>query len=660
MNYNENSGSCHPNPCKSSPQEACQICFGFEPGHDGPQGPQGPKGPAGEGIVQPYDPSKAPSYKKGMLIWYGGLMWEVNTDNPQGIPGNSPDYTMIDRSPVLGATGPTGPQGEPEPAISQPYSPDNHYKFGDIIYYHGELYLVTTDNPQGAPGSGNDYTLITGLVVQGVTGPTGPTGGSFPQVFDPNNSCSYKAGMLIYYKGNLYKVLKDCPQGTPGSSCDYSLISAHALDGPTGPQGPEGDATAQPYDPNMTYYKGDVIYYNGALYWVNKDNPEGTPGSSPDYTHIDYMLVQGMTGPTGEGFATAYDPEVSNGYPVGQLVYYNGDIYEVNTLHPQGTPGESSDYTLVAKAPPAETGPQGITGPEGPPANCECRALIDENTNDLENLQDICDEVKNEITNITNQIDDTEKRIEDDQKKAQDNADRIANLKDKGKENACVVAQLKASIGQYGCGDQLPFEVNSATYTAVPWAGTESQMLKQGSIFPTGGTFFGCKVYRAVFYGMQSNVLDNITCGLTSSGYNSRTTLLPSCIVSTIVDAGGWYTQGDGTKSAVMTGNFYLDNGYLTMETDPAHKQKNQPYYVYVDFTCCSTNSLPTCPTAYCLDCSNNSQDCTNAQCAKTSIGKCGVSTSGATGTCACKNDSSAPKTGFNSPAAGGCNNLMP
>ncbi|MCL1948385.1 MAG: hypothetical protein FWF59_01445 [Turicibacter sp.] len=644
-------------PCPSSPEEACQLCFGFEPGNTGPQGPQGPKGPAGLGVVQPYDPNTG-CYAKGAIVWYGGGLWSANVDCPEGAPGSSSDWTMLDPDIIAGATGPEGPQGEPMPAIAQPYVPGGHYHVGDIVYYRGQLYVVTQDDPQGAPGSSPDYNLITGLVVQGSTGPTGPTGGNFPVVYDPNESCSYTAGMVVYYNGNLYEVTKDCPQGVPGSSCDYTLISSQALDGPTGPQGPEGDATAQPYDPDMTYYKGDVIYYQGSLYWVNKDNPQGTPGSSPDYTHIDYLVVKGATGPTGEGFPTAYNPAVSDGYPIGQLVYYNGDIYQVNKLHPKGVPGKSADYTLVAKAPAPETGPPGPTGPEGPSASCSCAASIDQNTDDLDNLESTCDDMKNEINNITDQIHDTENRIKDDQKKAQDNADAIADLEKQVEEQTCILMEVKGSLGQYGCGNSIPFEINSATYFAVPWSGTQSQMLKQGNVVPTGGTFFGCKIYRAMFYGNQSNVLDNITCGTTTSGKNAQMQLLPDCMVSTIVNAGGWYTDAHGNKIGVMKGNFYLDNGWLNMETDPKGgiygRQENAPYYVYVDFTCCSTNTLPTCPTSYCMDCCNYSGQCTATFCAQTSKGACATG-SGATGACNCGSCAS----GFRTPCGCGCCNVL-
>ncbi|EJQ97473.1 hypothetical protein II5_05954, partial [Bacillus cereus MSX-A1] len=53
-----------------------------------------------------------------------------------------------------------------------------------------------------------------------------------------------------------------------------------------------------PYDPNSVgeYQPGQVVIYNGSSYVVNKPSPQGIPGQSPDYT---LLASQGPTGPTG-------------------------------------------------------------------------------------------------------------------------------------------------------------------------------------------------------------------------------------------------------------------------------------------------------------------------------------------------------------------------
>lgn len=71
-------------------------------------------------------------------------------------------------------------------------------------------------------------------------------------------------------------------------------------------------------------------------------------------------------GATGIGFQgiVIYDPLEAPGYPVGQVVVYEGSTYIVNTAPPVGTPGTSPDYTLIAAA--GATGATGATGPTGP------------------------------------------------------------------------------------------------------------------------------------------------------------------------------------------------------------------------------------------------------------------------------------------------------
>ncbi|KYG26931.1 hypothetical protein [Alkalihalobacillus trypoxylicola] len=55
-----------------------------------------------------------------------------------------------------------------------------------------------------------------------------------------------------------------------------------------------------------------------------------------------------------------FDPVAAPGYPVGQVVTFEGSTYVVNNAPPTGTPGTSPDYTLLAAA-----GATGITGPAG-------------------------------------------------------------------------------------------------------------------------------------------------------------------------------------------------------------------------------------------------------------------------------------------------------
>ncbi|KYG33032.1 hypothetical protein AZF04_17900 [Alkalihalobacillus trypoxylicola] len=77
-----------------------------------------------------------------------------------------------------------------------------------------------------------------------------------------------------------------------------------------------------------------------------------------------------MTGATGAGLegTVAFDPAAAPGYPVGQVVAFEGSAYVVNSAPPTGTPGTSGDYTLLAGAgATGVTGSAGVTGATGIP-----------------------------------------------------------------------------------------------------------------------------------------------------------------------------------------------------------------------------------------------------------------------------------------------------
>lgn len=73
----------------------------------GSTGPIGPTGATGAGLtgLTAFDPAAAPFYTAGQVVLYEGASYVVNINNPSGIPGTSPDYTL------LAAAGPTGPTG---------------------------------------------------------------------------------------------------------------------------------------------------------------------------------------------------------------------------------------------------------------------------------------------------------------------------------------------------------------------------------------------------------------------------------------------------------------------------------------------------------------------------------------------------------------------
>lgn len=121
----------------------------------GPTGSTGPTGATGAGLqgITPFDPAAAPFYLAGQVVLYEGSSYVVNISNPSGVPGTSPDYTL------LASAGPTGPAGTT----------------GDT----GGTGVTGVTGPTGATGAsgGTGVTGPTGITgVTGVTGPTGVTG----------------------------------------------------------------------------------------------------------------------------------------------------------------------------------------------------------------------------------------------------------------------------------------------------------------------------------------------------------------------------------------------------------------------------------------------------------------------------------------------------
>ncbi|MGE7055906.1 BclA C-terminal domain-containing protein, partial [Paenibacillus glucanolyticus] len=103
--------------------------------------------------------------------------------------------------------------------------------------------------------------------------------------------------------------------------------------------------------------QGQVVTYNGSTYLANVTSPQGVPGMSPDYT----LLAAAGAGLNG---VIPFDPAQGQSYPLDQVVTYNGSTYLVNVANPTGIPGASADYTLLAAA--GMSGEVGITGATGP------------------------------------------------------------------------------------------------------------------------------------------------------------------------------------------------------------------------------------------------------------------------------------------------------
>ncbi|MGC1137946.1 collagen-like protein [Bacillus sp. B38] len=142
----------------------------------GSTGPIGPTGATGAGLtgLTDFDPAAAPFYTAGQVVLYEGASYVVNINNPSGIPGTSPDYTL------LAAAGPTGPTGVTGAGLQGivPFDPlaAAAYTAGQPVTFNGSSYVANVNSPAGTPGASADYTLLAAAGSTGATGGTGPTG----------------------------------------------------------------------------------------------------------------------------------------------------------------------------------------------------------------------------------------------------------------------------------------------------------------------------------------------------------------------------------------------------------------------------------------------------------------------------------------------------
>ncbi|AIC94010.1 BclA C-terminal domain-containing protein [Shouchella lehensis] len=163
-------------------------------------------------------------------------------------------------------------------------------------------------------------------------------------------------------------MLVDAPTGTPGTSADFELVlpgigitgptGATGLDGITGPTGATGlDGVTGPT--GATGLDG-VTGPTGA---TGLDGITGLTGA----TGLDGVTgPTGPIGPTGVGLdgVTVFDPATAPALTAGELVSFDGSIYQVLVDAPTGTPGTSADFELILPS-IGVTGPTGPAGPTG-------------------------------------------------------------------------------------------------------------------------------------------------------------------------------------------------------------------------------------------------------------------------------------------------------
>ncbi|MCT6683262.1 collagen-like protein [Bacillus velezensis] len=274
----------------------------------GSTGPIGPTGATGAGLtgLTAFDPAAAPFYTAGQVVLYEGASYVVNINNPSGIPGTSPDYTL------LAAAGPTGPTGVTGAGLQGivPFDPlaAAAYTAGQPVTFNGSSYVANVNSPAGTPGASADYTLLAAAGITGATGGTGPTG----------------------FTGATGGTGPTGSTGATGGTGPTGITGATGVTGPTGITGATG-----------------VTGPTGITGAIGETGPTGITGATGGTGPTGSTGATGGTGPTGITGATG-----GTG-PTG----ITGATGETG---PTGSTGATG-----VTGPTGSTGATGVTGPTG-------------------------------------------------------------------------------------------------------------------------------------------------------------------------------------------------------------------------------------------------------------------------------------------------------
>ncbi|MEL3984984.1 collagen-like protein [Bacillus velezensis] len=298
----------------------------------GSTGPIGPTGATGAGLtgLTDFDPAAAPFYTAGQVVLYEGASYVVNINNPSGIPGTSPDYTL------LAAAGPTGPTGVTGAGLQGivPFDPlaAAAYTAGQPVTFNGSSYVANVNSPAGTPGASADYTLLAAAGITGATGVSGPTG------FTGATGDTGPTGITGATGGT----------GPTGSTGATGVTGPTGFTGATGVTGPTGFTGAT-----------GVTGPTGITGATGGTGPTGSTGATGVTGPTGITGVTGGTGPTGFTGATG-----GTG-PIGFTGATGGTGPTGFTGATGGTGPTGSTGATGVTGPTGSTGATGGTGPTG-------------------------------------------------------------------------------------------------------------------------------------------------------------------------------------------------------------------------------------------------------------------------------------------------------
>ncbi|MGG0049541.1 BclA C-terminal domain-containing protein [Bacillus atrophaeus] len=289
----------------------------------GPTGSTGPTGATGAGLqgITPFDPAAAPFYLAGQVVLYEVSSYVVNISNPSGVPGTSPDYTLLASA---GPTGPTGVTGAGLQGIV-PFDPlaAPGYEAGQTVTFNGSSYVANTSSPSGTPGTSADYTLLAAAGTNGATGSTGPagttgdtggtgaTGVTGPTGATGATGASGATG-VTGPTGITGVTGITGPTGTAGVTGITGATGVTGVTGPTGFTGATGTTgvTGITGPTGLTGATG-VTGVTGATGVTGVTGPTGVTGATGITGPTGFTGATGMTGPTG---ITGTEVTVTSGF----------------------------------------------------------------------------------------------------------------------------------------------------------------------------------------------------------------------------------------------------------------------------------------------------------------------------------------------------------
>ena len=203
----------------------------------------------------------------------------------------------------------------PYQMIIDEWHENNTYEVGDTVEHNGEEYVVhnageaNNNEPTGFDSSRTSHRTGWNVV---------------SDRWHPHNI--YKNGDILKYGGSEYEVVNS------GWANDYNPNSGNGWEEIIDDSNGSGDFDYPQWQQNTVYYGGDVVEYNGHLYYANW----WTENDSPNQNY----------GPKGSGepWTRIYDWNEDVDYDIGDLVIHNEIVYEAAHNNPSNRePGNENN-----------------------------------------------------------------------------------------------------------------------------------------------------------------------------------------------------------------------------------------------------------------------------------------------------------------------------